>query len=466
MTSDRSIEKIGQTIRDFLAVRPDKDDPRQSDGSSTGARQSVGAPAHVGTENAATDQDAHSAARVQLLGLDLIREQLGKDWEKFGEKAKGHIERTLSQRLSPVDVFKCVGELRYAIVFASLPEPEAKAKVALIASEIWQKLFGETEPPKGVTLESVVVEVDGSTSIDSLDDLIDKQQQAEPESKRAPSPGVAPEEPAQKPDAKPKPPAAEPLPKWQAVYRPIWDVEREVVVAYRFTPMAKSTSGDVLRDHDVLIQWQPDQQERRPFAGADRQFIQSVQEGLKHEGRRPSRCLMICPVHYETFITRDDERCFLRLIRDLPPSFRADLILELVGVPDGLPHARLAEIMASLKPVVRNVYCRAFNPTKWFRDLADAGIVAIGFDFAELALPEIDAFNLIPKFATAASNAGLHSYAMGIDRLSLATHAVCSGISYLAGDSIMRSTPKIEHVFRYGARDLVYPLARSHGKGC
>ena len=466
MNSDRSIEKIGQTIRDFLAVRSGKEEPRPSSSRGLNEQQSIDGLENVGAKNPTSDQDSHSAARVQLLGLDLIREQLGKDWERFGEKAKGHIERTLSQRLSSVDVFKCVGELRYAIVFASLPEPEANAKVALIANEIWQKLFGETEPPHGVTLDSVVVSVDASTSVDSLDDLIKEKQQAERNPKNPAGPGVAAAESVKKSDETSKSAETRPLPKWDGVYRPIWDVKREVVVAFRFTPTAKMPSGDVLRDHEVLNRRQADQEGHRPFAEGDRQFIQSVQVGLEHQGRRPSRCLVICPVHYETFTTRDDERCFLRLLRGLSSSFRADLILELVGAPEGLPYTRLTEIVTSLKPVVRCVYCRASGPAKWFLDLADAGIAAVGFDVATLNLSEKEAFDLIANFAVAASDAGLHSYATGIDRLSLATHAVCSGISYLAGDSIMRTTSKIEHVFRYGARDLVYPLARSHGKGC
>jgi hypothetical protein len=466
ITSENSVKKIGETIRGFLFARSGGGGTEQSKDGSAVSLQDAASSGPANSSDSGRNHNLVSAARVQLLGLDLIREQLGAEWEKFGEKAKGHIERTLSQRLSQVDMFECVGELRYAIVFASLPEDEAKAKIALIASEIWRKLFGDAEPPRGVAIDTVVIQVDGSTRVGAIVDLIDDQQPADSNF-------------ADRPDR--QPPAGglskqgnrtaeltlrQQSPTWQATYRPIWDVEKEVVVAFRFTPMATSESGEVLIDHEAIVELQPGTNIRRRFARADRLFIQSVSDGLKHEGRRPSRCLIICPVHYETFATRDDQRIFLGLIRELPQSFRADLILELVGVPEGSPQARLVQIVPALKHLVRDVYCRAWDNLWWFSDLAESGIAAVGFDVGELALSEKSVFERMPRFAAAVSNSGLRSYAMGIDRLSLATHAVCSGLSYVAGDAIMASTSKIEYVFRYGPRDLVYPLARSHGKGC
>ena len=177
ITSDTSVKKIGETIRQFLAARS-AGETEQSEHGRVGTREGAANPGPAGSVS--SGQNPVSAARVQMLGLDLIRQQLGAEWDKFGEKAKSHIERILSQRLSQADMFECVGELRYAIVFASLPEQEARAKVALIASEIWRKLFGDTKPPRGVEIDTVVIQVDGSTQVTAIDDLIERQQPTEP----------------------------------------------------------------------------------------------------------------------------------------------------------------------------------------------------------------------------------------------------------------------------------------------
>jgi hypothetical protein len=317
-----------------------------------------------------------------------------------------------------------------------------------------------------VSIDTVVTRVDRSTQAAAVDGLIDDRAETEQAPAAKPDRAKSPRQPAWKPNEKTTAAPGQKPPMWQARYRPVWDVAKEVVVAYRFTPTTTLDDGQVLIDHDAAAGASSGAEEHRDLAGFDRLFIQSVRDGLQHDGRSPSRCLLICPVHYESFATREGQRIFLELISGLSPTVRADLILELVGMPDGLPQVRLAQIVPPLKQSVRAVHCRAWLNGRLLKDLADIGVAAVGFDIGDIELSEKSIFEAMPRFAAAAADVGLGSYAYGVDRLSLATHAVCSGLSHLAGDAIMRSISKIEYVFRYGPRDLVYPLARSHGKRC
>lgn len=82
------------------------------------------------------------AGRLQLIGLEQVREHLGARWEAVAERAYATAEAVIRRRLDRQDVMSRSDD-GFLVCFAGISEDEAAFKAAAISEEITRRLVGE-----------------------------------------------------------------------------------------------------------------------------------------------------------------------------------------------------------------------------------------------------------------------------------------------------------------------------------
>jgi PAS domain S-box-containing protein len=96
-----------------------------------------------------------AAGRVQLIGLDEVRDTLGPRWPALAERAMATAEHVLRRRLGPRDTFSRTDDHGFIVCFAGATEAEA----ATIGRELRARLIGEGESPEVAHVLSTATEV-------------------------------------------------------------------------------------------------------------------------------------------------------------------------------------------------------------------------------------------------------------------------------------------------------------------
>ena len=96
-----------------------------------------------------TNNGRITAGRLQFIGLDAIRDELGSRWPAFADRVFDIAEKTISKRIAECDVFSRDENDNFVICFAQLDEAEASFKADHIAEEIRQKFLGAGETDIG-----------------------------------------------------------------------------------------------------------------------------------------------------------------------------------------------------------------------------------------------------------------------------------------------------------------------------
>ena len=98
-----------------------------------------------------------AGGRIQLIGLDAVRESLGPRWAALKERAMASAEWVLRRRLGPHDTFSVAEESGFIVRFANISEEEAGFRAAAIGSEIRQRLIGQGESPEAAHVFAAAV---------------------------------------------------------------------------------------------------------------------------------------------------------------------------------------------------------------------------------------------------------------------------------------------------------------------
>ena len=86
---------------------------------------------------------AITAGKLQLVGLEAVRETLGDKWPAMAERAFTVAERTIQRHLRPGDIFRRSTDDGFLVLFSQLSPTEAQFKASTISAEIREKLTGE-----------------------------------------------------------------------------------------------------------------------------------------------------------------------------------------------------------------------------------------------------------------------------------------------------------------------------------
>lgn len=436
-------------------------------------------------------QGVATGGTIYVVDLNQFREQLGDKWPKLAGKVEMMVDAEIGRRLTPVDLYAKLGGSAFVIVFGSLTQNEAKLKCALIAEEVRKRLVGVDSALEDVKVGSAVAHLDRKTWVEDIDlenltrNMIQSQADEAVKAPRFRLRERSPRDTGQdfgtpavqwrmrSKGPRGSSPGPDPLPsdsesadtvtsslestRIHFVYRPMWDVRREVLSTYFCRPVRLDSSSEGTIDDDL-----PMGHTVAEVVDLDILTLQKVIGDLKALVEKNRRVLVGLPMRFRTLgAPLSQQTKLVEVLHTIPDELRRLLIVEIVEVPDGTPGTRLVDIVETIKPFTRAVYLQTNLGLRNFSRLGEMRIFAVGLDTHSLEMDEDDCIEVLQEFAEAANALGLRTYIHGLRSLSLTAAAVCAGFDYVGGDTVASIIDAPEEMYRYRFEDLFRELAES-----
>jgi hypothetical protein len=400
-----------------------------------------------------------AAAKMTVLGLDAIKERLGKRWSRVSETVHAFFEASLSRRMRPCDVFYRAGELDYAIVFRDLPLDIAQRHCAAIAEEVCRRLFGEEDV--AIAVRAVVGMAENSLLLEDIDpQAVIEQSLArngiETVVGRGASIASIQHHASRKTSAnvhelhltfgpgKSRPHVIAPE-QLSFIYRPIWDATRNAVLTYLCQPTPARTP---LRGLCFA-----------PYHVDDRITIDLAT--LKESARRivqlhrgGTRLLVGCPVHFSTLALQRPWTTYARLFQAIPHDVARYLAFFVMGMEPGTPNTRLCEAIPKLGARSKFVFAVLDSKDRQIERFARTGVTAIGLELPRPDKSDRPLIEDIDALGRRASSCGIDCFILGAERTSTVVNAIATGVRFIEGAPISPMVPEPTHGFRHELTDL------------
>ncbi|MEX2616175.1 MAG: hypothetical protein WD767_08775 [Alphaproteobacteria bacterium] len=394
-----------------------------------------------------------SAGRMQFINLGSIKERFGDRWPAMAKRADAMATRLVNRYIGRTDMLIQVEELSWLLMFGELSEAEAQVKCGLIAGEISKLLLGDETEFANVEIRTIVVNAD-APKVDSavrlhdvMQNVMDRADAKLEETLKAP-PRVA----AQTGDQALKQPD-----DVEFIYRPLWDVKRQVISTYLCVPrfdggplVGIRTGYDVFSGNES-----PQSTALLDLRALDRAIADLAQLEL-----RQRKLLITCTVHYQTLRSSRYRLVYLERCGRLSEWQRSLMIFEVAGLPENVPQTRLLELIGPLAPFSRSRTVRTGFTRRDLALLEEMQVHAIGIDLSSSTYPEKDLFSLMNRFVESAAKTRLRTFVHGLRSRSLAGAAVCAGFDYVDGDAITSVTRAPREIYRFQSRDLFRSLLK------
>ena len=420
-----------------------------------------------------------STGRVQILGLDGLKEKLGSRWESHRDTIHGSLKTIVRRKLSAHDVFFQHGEDDYVIVFASLSFAAAKLVCAGILQELSTLLLGD-ENNQSVTVRTAVGVVDGRllSEASSIDDLLRNVDHAEETREEidfgddGPD-GHRPSEIAEDAsdggrlgwqridfqsnltstsarvwvpiddDAADKDVS---LDQFQLIYRPMWSPGLETITTFSANFVAAGDDGQLknaysfargsklVRKMDVNV-----------LARA------SYKVAALFKGRQ--RFLMAVPHHYESVASWSRLYEYAEHCKSIPKEVQRYLALSCDDFPAGIPASKLSMIGNALAPHCRSL---AANVDWAVRDLSpyrDAGFSVVAI-FVPKDMPRALVKARIDDFADMGRRHNLRTAVLNAHDLDLGEIVRNAGVDFVMGRLIGDYQQEPSHMVKLSWDDI------------
>ncbi|WP_119300111.1 hypothetical protein [Dongia deserti] len=221
----------------------------------------------------------------------------------------------------------------------------------------------------------------------------------------------------------------------QLLYKPIWDVRRQAVTAYRMKVTLK-VAGELLGLSEFCVTYDDPKLQATLNSVILRRLVGQIQQ-MRGEKKR---AIIVAPIN-RRFI---DDESGLRLVLDqlslLSEQERQLVVLEIGDAYFG-SWPTLAPRIALIHRVCRNVAIRLSLDQKDFQQVAATGANTVAGDLADHDWPERQTLSALNTFADGAAKALLRSSISGLNSSSMVIAAVCAGLGHLSGTAIGEGTP-------------------------
>jgi hypothetical protein len=362
------------------------------------------------------DQRRRAAAEAggcaQILALEPLRIRFGPRWPSIRDKVHTVIGLCLERGLGDADAYVPLGDDLYLLLFGRHDREQGATRARLIAADATARLFGTNPGGTCIAVRPLPLApaavVEGATSAEALVERIaEAERPIESRERRL---------------------WRELLPGLRPCYAPVLSLRKGLVSIYRAelvdargTPAAElleERQGQALRPElDLCLL----------------HHARRALPGLAGRGRKP---LLMVPVHYDTVAGMGPRRPYVGLCRRLPSNAWRRLVIELVGLPESLPHRRVQEIVGYLKPFAAGVVCRGAAVPARPERFAHCGVVGLALEAGTLPEHVDGAFDRLRMLAEAARRHRLESMLLGIEDRRLARLAREARIGYLSGPAL------------------------------
>jgi hypothetical protein len=412
--------------------------------------------------------------RLNLIGLSKIKERFGAEWPRIAQRADRIARNVIERHVGPGDVYASWGPETYVIVFARLGEAEARVKCLLIGTEIAKSLLGE-EGTEHLEIKTAVARLDGALDFENLGSLgklldtakpIDAlQPQTKSAGATAPPPSAAATQETSNSDyltlvpveRRPSPPPkvesgvrANVLAGMDFVFCPMWDPVRNVIATYYCKPIVRLSDVEgATGDAELAVAG-----DSEATARLDAATIERVKQELVAMVAAGRRLNIVAPIHFETLSSMGQRRRIAAALGKIEDAMKTCLMIEIVGVPDGVQKSRIMDIAAPLRPHCRGVALQMLMETIDFIQLTGAGIAAVGADVTYASKAESIQMQQLSRFQRAAEKVGVATFVHGARSLSLAAAAMGAGFNFIDGDAVAASVPHVDRALAFQLADL------------
>lgn len=370
--------------------------------------------------------DARGKGGLFILDLAEIRRRFAARWPAMQEKAHHFIEGLLARRLGAADLYLAVNGERFWLLLTDSDRATAERLARRLAAEITERLCGIIAG--GVACRLITTRFDLAKGLAGVADPPALERRVEAAL-------------AGKPDL-----VAASSAGWSPCFTPVLSPKKRQISIHALTRAAADNappSGTPADDEHA--------------AASD---CWAVAEAATILADRGFRAAVAIELHYATLATMRHRQKLILAYRRLPAAARRRLVIELVGLPDTLPQARVRELVSYLRPFTVGVLV-AVEPAALGRQtkpaprpgdravqldqLASTGIAGLSLDLATSGHA-----GSVAALIARAKGLGIRTLChVGIDRRNLRA-ALIAGIDHIAGEALFPSTVRPAPIITIG----------------
>lgn len=363
------------------------------------------------------------AGCVQLLGLDQVKERLGASWEAHADRALLIAQEALEAFLSPADIYRIIDESSFQICFESGDENYARFQVERISEAIERRIAAELGGAvSGLTVESLVAPVlcarirDASDPLSALySSLLEIRNSV---NGRAINRHSIPA-----------------LRHAGALFQPLWPSRDFGQTQNRC--LLDTLAGAAAAKHLKEIEALEDLVEA--LANLDCVVFAKSVEGLHQALGEIKRATIVVPVHFQTLALEQQE--FLDIAATLPLPYRRFVLLDLIGVPTATTGSELLKALKTGRTITDRIVLQ-MSPTDHRMDQTVRNLIwGVSMNLGELDVDDPRIAIELERFALAAAEQGIYSFAYGANTIGKAVTVVKAGFDYVGGSAVCNVAP-------------------------
>jgi PAS domain S-box-containing protein len=274
------------------------------------------------------------AGKLQLVGLQEIREAMGEKWQATAERAFATAERIIQRHIRPGDIFRRSADDGYLVLFSNLSETEAQFKARAIADEIREKLTGEisglTDTAVSAITGKVAVDAASAKSEETIIEAIERHLKAERAQVEARS-----------------------IAKMESGLR----MEKAITTATtnhlgKASPITFVRLPAALQEATDSLAALGDKRygleaEIFMLAGAGERVLASISQNASE--------LIVVPVRLSTLTRHKDSEAWLSVARALGDACKRQIVVEVRGMPRDIAQSRITDLVMRLSSMFKSV---------------------------------------------------------------------------------------------------------------
>jgi hypothetical protein len=351
-------------------------------------------------------QPAERHFSLQLFDLTRLKARLGWRWAEQRGRAIAMIEAGLAREMTPADLHLDNGDTRYFAVRVASERRDIERHAELLAADVTARLCGTI--PGGAIIRVVTLTFDPDAKLAGIATVAALLARLEALGHGGELAAAAPR--------------ATPPTDLRARFRPVLQLRKRLVSAYRLTAQASDgQAGETLEGAfgEALDDWA---------------LLQAV--GLLQGPRHSREPALIVPVHYPTLASMRSRDLYAQHCRQLSRRSSRQLIFELLDLPVELAQARTRELLGYLRPFCLALLVRTPKATSEIGHLASSGVRGISLA-ASTIRDDAPAVDTLTTLAGTARVAGMRSLLVDVSVPSHCRAADAAGIDHVSGDALM-----------------------------